>query len=205
MEDRRIRKTKKNLKNTLIDMLSDMPFEQISVTELCRRADISRITFYSHYNDKYALVDDIFQDMIRTGTGSYIRRQAKTNPRRDLVIGFCNVLDVILELYYDKYDFFRHTLPEENPYLAFSFYNYVLETVEIHTNKEARILNFQLKYSAKKIAGFLCYGILGFINECHSGKENLEDIRSETKEILTGLLKSDILVSRKALPDQPPA
>ena len=45
-------------------MLQDMPFERISVTELCTRADTSRITFYTHYSDKYALVDDIFMDMI---------------------------------------------------------------------------------------------------------------------------------------------
>ena len=28
MEDRRVKKTKKNLKRTLIDMLQDMPFER---------------------------------------------------------------------------------------------------------------------------------------------------------------------------------
>ena len=65
MEDRRIKKTKRALKNTLIEMMTELPFEQISITALCDRAEISRITFYSHYNDKYALVDDIFQDMIR--------------------------------------------------------------------------------------------------------------------------------------------
>ena len=59
MEDRRIIKTKKNLKATLIGMMSEIAFEQISITELCKRAEISRITFYSHYSDKYALVDDI--------------------------------------------------------------------------------------------------------------------------------------------------
>ena len=65
MEDRRIIKTKKNLKATLIGMMSEIAFEQISITELCKRAEISRITFYSHYSDKYALVDDIFNDMLR--------------------------------------------------------------------------------------------------------------------------------------------
>lgn len=80
MEDRRIRKTKKNLKTTLISMLSDMPFEQVSITELCSRADTSRITFYTHYSDKYALVDDIFQDMIREGTAVYEEMQAANNP-----------------------------------------------------------------------------------------------------------------------------
>lgn len=66
MEDKRIIKTKKYLKDTLIELLDEMPFEKITVTMLCQKADISRITFYSHYDDKYDLVEDIFQDMIAT-------------------------------------------------------------------------------------------------------------------------------------------
>ena len=66
MEDRRIIKTKKkNLKATLIGMMREIAFEQISITELCKRAEISRITFYSHYSDKYALVDDILMICFR--------------------------------------------------------------------------------------------------------------------------------------------
>ena len=45
MEDRRIKKTKRALKNTLIEMMTELPFEQISITALCDRAEISRITF----------------------------------------------------------------------------------------------------------------------------------------------------------------
>ncbi len=194
MEDRRIKKTKKNLKQTLIEMLADMPFEQISVTELCSRADTSRITFYSHYSDKYALVDDIFMDMIDLGTDIYEKMQARNNPKNDPVISYCNVLDSILKLYYDYFDFFRHTAPDENPHLAFSFYNYVLQTVEMHTAKESRVL--QLKYSVKKIAGFLCYGMVGFINEGHAENTDRTILHKEAKKLLTGILKSDILAEK---------
>ena len=62
MEDKRITKTKRNIKATLTDILQEMPFEKISVAEICRRGDISRITFYAHYEDKYALAEEIFSD-----------------------------------------------------------------------------------------------------------------------------------------------
>ena len=78
MEDRRITKTKRNLKNTLISMLPEQPFEQISITELCARAEISRITFYSHYSDKYALLDDIFNDLLAVGTEDVGTRRGST-------------------------------------------------------------------------------------------------------------------------------
>ena len=36
MEDKRVIKTKRNLKRTMIEMICDMPFEKITVSELCR-------------------------------------------------------------------------------------------------------------------------------------------------------------------------
>ena len=113
MEDRRIVKTKRSLKSALISMLAKEDFEHISITELCRRAEISRITFYSHYNDKYALLDDIFNDMLQVGTEDYYRRQKENNPAGKLAAGYVNMLDAILKIYYDRFDFFQHTNPEK--------------------------------------------------------------------------------------------
>lgn len=191
MEDKRIVKTKRNLKAAMTEMLGKEDFEHISITELCRKAEISRITFYSHYSDKYALLDDIFNDMQRIGTEDYYRRQAENNPSHRLAAGYVNMLDSILELYYDRFDFFQHTNPEKNPYLASRFYSIVLETVEQHTLHVKKRL--RIKYSPKKIAGFVCFGMLGFVNESHKEKTPLEEIKKEARELLTDLLKSGVL------------
>ena len=191
MEDKRIVKTKRSLKAAMTEMLGKEDFEHISITELCRKAEISRITFYSHYSDKYALLDDIFNDMQRIGTEDYYRRQAENNPSHRLAAGYVNMLDSILELYYDRFDFFQHTYPEKNPYLASRFYSIVLETVEQHTLHVKKRL--RIKYSPKKIAGFVCFGMLGFVNESHKEKTPLEEIKKEARELLTDLLKSGVL------------
>ena len=191
MEDQRIVKTKRSLKAAMTEMLGKEDFEHISITELCRKAEISRITFYSHYSDKYALLDDIFNDMQRIGTEDYYRRQAENNPSHRLAAGYVNMLDSILELYYDRFDFFQHTNPEKNPYLASRFYSIVLETVEQHTLHVKKRL--RIKYSPKKIAGFVCFGMLGFVNESHKEKTPLEEIKKEARELLTDLLKSGVL------------
>ena len=191
MEDKRIIKTKRSLKAAMVSMLSQGDFEHITITELCRNAEVSRITFYSHYNDKYVLLDDIFNDMLRIGTEDYYRRQEENNPARRLAAGYVNMLDSILELYYDRFDFFQHTNPEKNPYLASRFYSIVLETVEMHTLHVKKRL--RLKYSPKKIAGFVCFGMLGFVNESHKEKTPLEEIKQQARELLTDLLKSGIL------------
>ncbi len=51
-EDLRVRKTKKALSDAFIALLKEKHFEQITINELCERAEIRRATFYKHYTDK---------------------------------------------------------------------------------------------------------------------------------------------------------
>ena len=51
--DARVAKTKARLIEHFNEMLEQMPFEEITVNELCDRAAIRRATFYKHYADKY--------------------------------------------------------------------------------------------------------------------------------------------------------
>lgn len=189
-EDRRIKKTKKNLKETLISLLNKKPFEQITVKEICDASDTSRVTFYAHYSDKYELADDIFKDMIQIAIDDYYRLQKENNPNKDFTLRYCNLMDCILNMYYGQFHFFSHTVASESPYLNFSFYKYTLQYVEFYVKKHGKDL---FKYSPKKISGFLCYGLWGFLNESHVEKNSLEQVRTELKEIVKDLFKSRIL------------
>lgn len=71
-QDRRIRRTRKLLKNSLISLMGEKEFKNISVKDITERADLNRGTFYLHYDDTYHLLQDIenevlqdFQNMIR--------------------------------------------------------------------------------------------------------------------------------------------
>lgn len=63
-EDRRIRYTKQVIKETFLKMLERNSFSKITVTELCRMAEINRGTFYLHYYDINDVLDDVFNDML---------------------------------------------------------------------------------------------------------------------------------------------
>ncbi len=54
-EDRRVKYTKKAIRDGFLSLLAVKPIEKISVTEICREADINRGTFYAHYSDPYEL------------------------------------------------------------------------------------------------------------------------------------------------------
>lgn len=49
--DRRIRKSKESLKNSLIDLMKEKPINNITVKELVATADLNRSTFYNYYCD----------------------------------------------------------------------------------------------------------------------------------------------------------
>ena len=47
MEDKRITKTKRALKSALLELLTTQAFDVISITELCKIANVSRINLPS--------------------------------------------------------------------------------------------------------------------------------------------------------------
>ena len=63
MENRRVQMTKRLLKEALLELLDEKPLEKISVTDVCRRADVNRSTFYAHYMDTTALLHEMEQEV----------------------------------------------------------------------------------------------------------------------------------------------
>ncbi|MGN1019760.1 MAG: TetR/AcrR family transcriptional regulator [Aristaeellaceae bacterium] len=53
--DFRVQRTYASLQRALLELMSEKPFEAITVGELCERAMIRRATFYKHFGDKYEL------------------------------------------------------------------------------------------------------------------------------------------------------
>lgn len=48
-EDRRVTYTRKLLQTALLDLMRERPVNRITTTDLCRKAQVNRNTFYSHY------------------------------------------------------------------------------------------------------------------------------------------------------------
>lgn len=63
-EDKRIRRTKKLLRQALTRLMQQKDFKSITVTDVVREADINRGTFYAHYRDVYDLREKIEAEMI---------------------------------------------------------------------------------------------------------------------------------------------
>lgn len=63
--DRRTRYTTQTIKSTFLHLLEEKPYPKITVTEICRLAEMNRGTFYLHYYDAADVLDDILTEMIQ--------------------------------------------------------------------------------------------------------------------------------------------
>ena len=63
-EDRRVRKTKKQLRAALTSLLLEKDISRITVRDVAELADVNRGTFYAHYSDVYDLLHQLEDDLL---------------------------------------------------------------------------------------------------------------------------------------------
>lgn len=194
-EDKRITKTKKNLKRTLLTLLETQSFEQITVTALCAASDTSRITFYTHYGDKYQLVDEAIDDLLTGAREDFLRLEAQNNPKNDPIPGYLNLADSLVCLYLTKISVLTHGNSEHSPYLHSTFFEHVLKSVEQYAVRTGDVL--VPKISLIKITRFICYGLWGMMNACREENTPLEQVRGEVRSILQGILQNEVFTENR--------
>ena len=82
-DDRRVKYTKMVLRESFIDLLREKDISQISIKEICEKADINRATFYAHYSDQYDLMQKIEAELfenIETYLGEYRKGASEATP-----------------------------------------------------------------------------------------------------------------------------
>lgn len=62
--DRRIRKSKRAIREALVKLLSNKKLDDITITEIAQVADVNRKTFYNYYETPYQVVEEIENDII---------------------------------------------------------------------------------------------------------------------------------------------
>ncbi|CAM3151775.1 TetR family transcriptional regulator [Lactococcus hircilactis] len=81
--DPRKDRTKSSLRDAMITLLQKKTFDQISTTELVKTAGVSRSGFYTHYQDKYDMIE-AYQRML-FNTIQYVFEKNNGNLRETLL------------------------------------------------------------------------------------------------------------------------
>ena len=65
--DLRVRRTRKLLRDALVNLIEEEGFDNIKIAQIADRAMINRVTFYRYYRDKYDFLthcmDDVFEEL----------------------------------------------------------------------------------------------------------------------------------------------
>jgi len=62
-DNRRVLYTKKIIKESLIGLLQHKKIHEVTVTDICKKSDINRGTFYTHYKDTYDLLKSLEDEL----------------------------------------------------------------------------------------------------------------------------------------------
>lgn len=99
--DRRVVRTKRSIRMALTKLLASKPLGEITVTELCKAADINRKTFYNYYSDVSMVVDEI-EDEIAQEFASSINKidfLEISNEPEDIFLRLARLIEKDLEFY----------------------------------------------------------------------------------------------------------
>ena len=111
--DRRVRKTRRQLRECLISLLKEKKVQDITVRELTDMADLNRGTFYLHYKDVFDLLEKTEAELQDEFNQLVLKHDAVDLKQRPAVI-----FNEIYSLVYENADLIE-ILPGENGDLNF--------------------------------------------------------------------------------------
>jgi hypothetical protein len=106
--DLRVIKTRKSIREAFLQLRAEAPLEKIKVTELCELAMINKTTFYKHYQDIYALSEEIEDETILSIMKDFLQMDCLfTDPAgffKGLYYAFISNQELILILFSGRMD-----------------------------------------------------------------------------------------------------
>lgn len=110
--DRRITKTRNAIYNAFLQLLNQKDYEAITVQEIIDLADVGRSTFYSHYESKELLLDELCRYLFH----HLFEREKSISTKvylAHLFLHFQKNQDHITSLLFSKNDYFLRQLHKE--------------------------------------------------------------------------------------------
>ena len=153
-KDLRVIKTKAHLQEALLQLLKEKALDKITISELCKRANVNRGTFYLHYHDISELFGEYFEELTADLRKAYYEPYVLTdykieNLHADMVRIFHHV---------EKYkDFYKIVFDRKTPLMYYyqlfdTIRTYLKESIAVDLGEDSEYL---LSFQANAIIGFI--------------------------------------------------
>lgn len=99
-------RTDKAIRQALITLLKNKPFEKITVQDILDETPVTRSTFYKHYHDKYEIVEQMQEEFLSAQTE--LSQEAHKNPtqallsKNKLIRDQHEILETLLKVHTEK-------------------------------------------------------------------------------------------------------
>jgi len=77
--DPRVKRTRKLLQQTLLELMGEKSFDAITVQDIAERSTLNRATFYAPFEDKYDLLDSIVREGVEQALAGAVSEAAPVN------------------------------------------------------------------------------------------------------------------------------
>ncbi|MGE1098623.1 TetR/AcrR family transcriptional regulator [Bacillus altitudinis] len=160
MKDRRTIKTKKAIRESFLELLKEKDVQQITVSELSRRADLGRGTFYLHYQDVFDLHEQLEKELFDQLGGLYDESFPSQDPL-DMLSFLNKTTEYLKEKQFMMTLFVKPNSPTTNQFKSF-FKEKIM--------KEWQLDQRQITKHEQIVASFVVSGVVGVLEEwIHEG------------------------------------
>lgn len=179
--DLRIQRTQKAIVDAFYELLDEKSFGSITVIDICDRALINRGTFYTHFEDKYQLLDKCISD-IMYGLHEQVKRAHGEN---DLITYYNEVMDLGICFLDNNRKRIRTIILKADSALVFDKVHEILTHNIINRLSHARPRDGKGSLPSDILAEFFAGGIISLIKWWLLDEPNytLEDIRKQLSAI----------------------
>ena len=185
-EDRRVRKTKKQLRQGLTELLEEKSAKDITVRELSDLVDINRGTFYLHYKDIFDMIEQIELEMFNDFYNVLAKHTLKSLNGKPLPM----LIDVFR--FVAEYSDMCKVLIGKNGDIT--FVNRLKDLVKVRClNDWMKIFNTEKSQNFEYFYSFIVSGCIGLLQNW------LENGLTESPEQMASLAEQMILTGIKVL------
>ena len=195
--DLRIQRTQKAIVDAFYELLDEKSFGSITVIDICNRALINRGTFYTHFEDKYQLLDKCISDVMY-GLHEQVKQAHGEN---DLITYYNEVMSLGINFLAQHRKRLRTIILKADSALVFDKVHEILTHNIVGRLSKAKPKDGAGKIPADILAEFFAGGIISLIKWWLLEEPNYtrDDIKTQLSILAeTTLWKSFASICRRA-------
>lgn len=184
MTDKRIQRSKEAIERAFIELLRENSFNSISVSAIIRKAGVNRSTFYTHYLDKYDLLDRL-ENKLLDSMDLLSHNPAEMSPEN-----IRKHAENLLSMLYTHREFFAIAMDQE---LRASFVEKVCRLIDMAWEKYHSNHTFAvpLEYVKKSCASIVASAVTGWVQD--GFRESVAELADIVTTMMAGFYKSMLI------------